>query len=180
MIANLQAKAAALVIAVGAAALLLGASPAVAQGGQGVYWQCKTGSSPGWCPVSSDNPLPTAGGGGGGDVNISSVGGNTVSTSVPVSGSVTASAAKGSTFSPTQVTLSTAAVLVLNAAGAGIVSRQVCNADSAIVEYIGATGVTSATGMPLQPLACFDVSRTTAAIYAVAASGTPQIAVVQY
>lgn len=84
----------------------------------------------------------------------------------------------GTTFAPTQVTLSTSAAQVL--ASGTFSSRQVCNSDTAIIEYIGATGVTSSTGIPLQPGACWDASHTTAAVFAVAASGSPVASVVQY
>ena len=86
--------------------------------------------------------------------------------------------ALGTTFSPTQVTLSTSATQVL--ASGTYASRQVCNTDAAITEYIGPSGVTSSTGMQLPPGWCWDASHTTAAIYAVAASATPVATAVQY
>lgn len=86
----------------------------------------------------------------------------------------------GSTFAPSVVALSTTAVQVL-AAGA-FATRIVCNDDAAIVQYVGPAGVTSAGvgGEKVGPGTCWDASKTTAALYMVAASGTPNARVVQY
>lgn len=86
----------------------------------------------------------------------------------------------GSTFAPSQISLSTSAAQVL-AAVANPAARLVCNIDTTtIIEYVGATGVTSTTGIPINPGQCWDASHSTAAIFAVAASATPKVAVVQY
>lgn len=85
----------------------------------------------------------------------------------------------GSTFAPSQISLSTSAAQVL-AALANPSAREVCNIDTAIIEYVGATGVTSTTGLPIYPGTCWDASHSSAAVFAVAASATPKVAVVQY
>lgn len=85
----------------------------------------------------------------------------------------------GSTFTPSQVSLTTSSSQIL-ATIALPSAREVCNIDTAIVEYVGATGVTSTTGIPLSPGQCWDASHTSAAIFAVSASATPKMAVVQY
>lgn len=85
----------------------------------------------------------------------------------------------GSTFAPSQISLSTSAAQVL-AALTNPAAREVCNIDTAIIEYVGATGVTSTTGIPVNPGQCWDASHSSAAIFAVAASATPKVAVVQY
>lgn len=61
-------------------------SQSYAQAPVAVWCYPGTVSSPGQlAPCTSDNPLPTSGGGGGGgDVNITAVGGNAVTTNVPV------------------------------------------------------------------------------------------------
>lgn len=85
-------------------------------------------------------------------------------------------------FTTTRTTLSTTAALVL-AAGRDYVARSVCNMDATIIIYIGKAGVTSANGYPVYPKTCTPpdlIGNTTAAIYAVAASGTPSAAGLQY
>jgi hypothetical protein len=88
--------------------------------------------------------------------------------------------ARGSTFAPAVTALSTTAAIVLTAGT--FTSRIVCNDDASITEYIGGSNVTSggANGVKLTAGQCWDVSHTTAAIYAVAASGTPNARGVQY
>lgn len=81
-----------------------------------------------------------------------------------------------------QVALSTTAAVVL-AAGPNYVSRSVCNLDATIIIYIGVAGVTASTGFPVYPKTCTPpelLARTTAAVSAVAASGTPSAAALQY
>lgn len=60
------------------------------------------------------------------------------------------------------------------------VSRTVCNIDTTITEYFGPSNVTSSTGFPLKAGQCWDFSHTTAAVYMIAASGTPEAATVGY
>lgn len=84
----------------------------------------------------------------------------------------------GATFSPTQSVLSTSAAQVLPAGTYS--ARIVCNLDAAIVVWIGPSGVGTGTGIPVQPGGCWDVTHTSAAIYAVAAAGTPAASSVQY
>jgi hypothetical protein len=80
---------------IGAAVVVMGlasglaSSPASAQSANAlVGWMCKTTNPVGWCPTSLTNPLPVTPVAGGTpfDVNVVEVGGNTVTTSVPVSG----------------------------------------------------------------------------------------------
>lgn len=106
-------------------------------------------------------------------VDVLTIQGIAGGTPMPVTQSV------GTTFAPSQISLSTTAAQVL-ATLAAPSARQVCNIDTAIVEYIGASGVTSSTGIPINPGTCWDMSGTTAAVFAVAASATPKVAVVQY
>lgn len=105
--------------------------------------------------------------------NVVSIQGVSGGTPQPVTQSV------GTTFAPSQISLSTSSAQVL-ATLATPNARQVCNIDTAIIEYVGATGVTTTTGLPIYPGTCWDASHTTAAIFAVAASATPKVAVVQY
>lgn len=146
---------------------------------------CDTGGGGGGGSTTANQGTPNAGGAtnswpvqgagtagtpAGGVVSIQGVASGTpLSVSTPL----------GTTFAPAQVTLSTSAVQVLPplATPAG---RFACNFDTAIVEYIGAAGVTSSTGIKVPPGACWDASHTTAALDMVAASGTPIAAVVQY
>lgn len=95
---------------------------------------------------------------------------------VKVGGAVTI----GTTFSPAQVTLNNASATQILGTSATPAGRSICNIDAAIVEYIGGAAVTTANGIPLQPSGCWDASHTSAAIYGIAASGTPKAAGVQY
>lgn len=73
--------------------LVAGAVPAFGQAAP-LQWLCRPATatnSAGYCQVSAANPLPTSGGGStGSDVNITGVGGNAVTTTLPISGTVTA------------------------------------------------------------------------------------------
>jgi len=207
------------VIATIFAFVILGPNSAIAQQITKICVTNPNATNPGnsCVPVDSNNPLPvTSGGGSASDTNITQVGGNAVSTMIPISGTVTAtttgtqnvagtgsagspatgvvtvqgisngyaltvSNALGSTFTPTATTLGTTGASVLAAGTATTRARVVCNEDSLIVEYIGGSAsVTSADGIPRQPNTCFDVSKTTAQIFGVAASGTPIMVSVQY
>lgn len=86
---------------------------------------------------------------------------------------LTASAGTGSTVAPvnTAGTLTTTATIALPV-NASRRTSLFNNFDASIVVYVGAAGVTSATGFPVQPGQSY-VHTTTAALYAVAASGTP-------
>jgi hypothetical protein len=77
-------------------------------------------------------------------------------------------------FAVTQTALSTTAGLVL-AARATRRRATIRNLDAAINVYLGGAAVTSANGMLLKPGEAY-IKRSTAAIYAVAASGTPSVA----
>jgi hypothetical protein len=91
----------------------------------------------------------------------------------------TARAARSSSsFTATRNTLSTSSEII--SAANELRSRiLVKNLDASIVVYVGeATGVTSSTGFPLaagESVALY----TTAVVYAIAASGTPAIAIVE-
>lgn len=75
---------------------------------------------------------------------------------------------------------SSTATLVL-AAGGNLVSRTVCNSDASIIEYAGKSTVTGASdGVKLTPGSCWDFSHTTAPIYVIAASSTPNAMGVWY
>lgn len=80
---------------------------------------------------------------------------------------------RASTIATGQVALSTSATLVL-AANAARRSVALINNDASITMYVGASGVTSATGAIIKPGQSPSID-STAAIYAVAASGTPTI-----
>lgn len=97
-----------------------------------------------------------------------------------VTGTVTTSPTVGSTFSPAQVTLNNSTATIVLASLATPNGRNICNADTAINEFIGNSGVTTSTGIKLTPGSCWDASHTSAAIYAIAASGTPVASGVQY
>ena len=86
---------------------------------------------------------------------------------LPVSMPGTGSIATG------QVALSTSAALVA-AARVGRTRAVVKNYDTAITVYLGASGVLSTTGLELKPGESF-ATYSEAAIYAVAASGTPTV-----
>lgn len=81
-------------------------------------------------------------------------------------------------FTATRNALSTNSELI-SAANESRSRILVKNTDASIVVYVGeATGVTSSTGFPLaagESVALY----TTAAVYAIAASGTPSIAIVE-
>lgn len=132
------------------------------------------------CDVNGNVKTSSSGGGGTSAVNITQVGGNAVTTTVPVSGTVTTSSSVGSTFAPAQVTLSSASATQVLATLFTPNGRNVCNNDTAINIFIGPTGVTTATGIKLLPGACWDASHTSAAIFAIAATGTPVASGVQY
>jgi len=87
---------------------------------------------------------------------------------------------QGFTFPPAVTALSTTAAIVLPSGS--YVARIICNDDASIAIYIGASNVTAAgaNGVKLSAGQCWDVSHTTAAIYAVSASGTPNARGVQY
>lgn len=89
------------------------------------------------------------------------------------SGAVTSSSSRSTTIATAQATLSTTAsqISALNSARRGIIVR---NVDAAISIYVGATGVTSSTGFLVKAGETVSVT-TTAAIFAVAASGTPVV-----
>lgn len=58
---------------------------------------------------------------------------------------------------------------------------EVKNLDASIVVYLGhATGVTSSTGYPLAAGATFGFSNMSDAVYAIAASGTPTLAIIEW
>jgi hypothetical protein len=86
----------------------------------------------------------------------------------------------GTTYAPAHTTLSSGATTQVLAASATPAGRLVCNQDSSIIIYIGPNTVSSSTGMQILPGGCFDMTHTTAAIYAIAASGSPVAESVQY
>lgn len=83
----------------------------------------------------------------------------------------------GSQIATANVATSTAAG-VAAAARAGRRSVTVKNTDTSITVYLGGSGVTTGTGLPL--LAGESITlETAAAVYAIAASGTPALRVVE-
>lgn len=78
-----------------------------------------------------------------------------------------------------QQALSTSAVSV-RAANAARVQLEIRNNDTSIDVYIGNTGVTSANGFLLRAGQSIIFRRMTAAVFAVAASGTPSVSYVEY
>lgn len=89
-------------------------------------------------------------------------------------------AATAGIASSNQVTLGTAAVAILNAAVTGK-TVSIVNVDATLTIYIGASGVTTATGFPLLPGQAFGldiISGSTINVYGIAASGAPKAAYV--
>jgi hypothetical protein len=79
-----------------------------------------------------------------------------------------------------QNALSTTAEVVLTA-NQNRTYAEVKNNDGAIVIYLGHdSGVTSSTGYPLAAGATFGFSNMGDAVYAIAASGTPTLAVIEW
>lgn len=102
-------------------------------------------------------------------------GGGTVTTLTPamLSGGIGSSApATG------QIALSTTAAQLLPA-NSSRVSATICNLDASIVIFFGGSGVTTSTGQRLVAGQSHDV-KTKAAVYAIAVSGTPTGAYVDY
>lgn len=97
-----------------------------------------------------------------------------------ISGTTTAAPQLGNTFSPAQVALNSSTATQVLATLSSPSGRNVCNMDTAINIFIGPSNVTSSTGIRLVPGACWDMSHTTAAIFAISASATPTAAGVQY
>jgi hypothetical protein len=119
---------------------------------------CFINSNGGCTAVSTANPLPVTSSGGGGtsDVNINSVGGNAVTTTVPVSGNV------GITGTPSVSITGTATT---NPAGTNFATSQVSVATSSTVTVAARTGrrsvtITNITGT--QPVYCSGTTATTA------------------
>lgn len=80
-----------------------------------------------------------------------------------------------------QVALNASTTTLVLASGQNFVKRVICNTDASIIIYAGTSAITSSTGLPIQPKTCinyFELS--TAAIYAISASGTPTAAGLQY
>lgn len=79
-----------------------------------------------------------------------------------------------------QVALTTTAAKIVNSSETGA-TVSVKNTHASIVVYVGKAGVTSATGYPLAAGAekVFECVGKTPEIYAVAASGTPSVAVLR-
>lgn len=95
------------------------------------------------------------GGGGGGDVNIAEVGGNAVTTTVPVSGTVTANAGSGTFPISGTVTVvqTTAANLNATVVGTGTFATQATlQAGSAIVGKVGIDQTTPGTTNAVAPI----------------------------
>lgn len=87
-------------------------------------------------------------------------------------------AATAGVGSSNQVALGVAAAAILNAVVTGK-HITIINADPTLTIYLGAAGVTTATGLPLLPGQAYDidiVSGSTIAIYGISASGTPKAA----
>lgn len=87
---------------------------------------------------------------------------------------------RGTTFAPAAIALNSSTATQVLATLTNPNGRGVCNADLAITEYIGSSGVTAATGIPVLPQGCYDLSHTSAAIYSISQSGTPNMVGVQY
>ncbi len=130
--------------------------------GSNAYLAAITASGATALNVSGGSGLPTGwGGGSGGGANSPPVG----------SGSLAASQASIGTSATSIVAART------GAAGTGRIAATLYNSGSATV-YVGASGVTTSTGMPL-PAGASITLNTTAAIYGVAASGTQTIGVTE-
>lgn len=90
----------------------------------------------------------------------------------------------GSVSSPYVVattTLSTSAQQIV-AAGSLTNQRTIKNTDASITIYLGPSGVTASNGYPLKPgeTITFDARNTSAALFAVAASGTPVVSAIGF
>lgn len=97
-------------------------------------------------------------------------------------GSVTATlGAVSAAYSVVSTALSTAAAQIV-AANALPNQRTIKNTDASITIYVGPAGVTAANGFPLKPgeSVKFDAPNTTAALFAVAASGTPIVSAIGF
>lgn len=162
-------------------------SPPSLQNGQQVGLQCDI----------NGNLLTSGGGTGGGNVNLTgingvtpSVGSGTIDTgtlrvvlptnqpAIPVTGG---GGNYGTTFAPVaDVTLNSSTATQILATTTTPAGRQVCNKDTAINIYIGTSSATSALGILIPPLGCWDMTHTTAAVYGISASGGPKAGGVQY
>jgi hypothetical protein len=78
-------------------------------------------------------------------------------------------------------TLSASAQQIV-AAGSLTNQRTIKNTDASITIYLGPSGVTASNGYPLKPgeTITFDARNTSAALFAVAASGTPVVSAIGF
>lgn len=155
---------------------------------------CFINSKGGCTPVSTANPMPvTSGGGGTSDININSVGGNTVTTTVPVSGNVGITGTPAVTVSGTpnvaltgtanfatkQVSVTTSNTATV-AARSGRSSVTITNITGTQPIYCSGTTATTANGqyIPAVAGANYTVS-TAAAINCIAVSSTQTVSVAE-
>jgi len=135
---------------------------------------CFINSNGGCTPVSTANPMPvTSGGSGTSDVNINSVGGNTVTTTVPV-GIIGAP-----NFATTQVSVTTSNTATV-AARSGRRSVTITNITGTQPIYCSGTTATTANGqyIPAVAGANYTVS-TAAAINCIAVSSAQTVSVAE-
>lgn len=147
---------------------------------------CFINSNGGCTPVSTANPMPvTSGGSGTSDVNINSVGGNTVTTTVPISGNVgitgTPNVALPGTanFATSQVSVTTSSTSTV-AARSGRRSVTITNITGTQPIYCSGTTATTANGqyIPAVAGANYTVS-TAAAINCIAVSSAQTVSVAE-
>lgn len=139
---------------------------------------CFINSKGGCTSVSTTDPMPvTSSGGGTSDVNINSVGGNAVTTTVPVSGNVGITGA--SNFATTQVSVTTSNTATV-AARSGRRSVTITNITGTQPIYCSGTTATTANGqyIPAVAGANYTVS-TAAAINCIAVSSTQTVSVAE-
>jgi len=80
-----------------------------------------------------------------------------------------------------QNALSTNAEEIITASASGAYYREIKNIDAAITIYLGgSTAVTAANGYPLAPGDTFGIVGNPGSVWAIAASGTPSIAIVEW
>lgn len=106
------------------------------------------------------------------------IGGQNRPVTQDTSGGLCNSPTVGVTFVPFQITLSAGPTQLLPSGN--FKARLICNLDASIVIWIGPSGVSTSTGMPVYPTQCWDVTHTSGAIYAVPTSGTPIASAVEY